>query len=106
MTGIEAGSNNVYADLGTIDASEMLVKARLAAKISQTIKAKGWTQQHAAKVLGISQSKLSELIRGKFRGISDAKMMECLSLLGHRVQIVITEQPALVVPSPVEVVFA
>ena len=106
MISIETGSGNVYADLAVADASEMLVKARLASKINQAIQARGWTQQQAAKTLGISQAKLSGLLRGQFRGISEAKMMECLSLLGHRVQIVITEQPALVMPSPVEVVFA
>jgi len=41
------GTDNVYADLGFPDAEEMLVKARLAYKITEIIQAKGWTQQQA-----------------------------------------------------------
>ena len=108
MISIETGSGNVYADLGDVDSSEMLVKARLAAKIGQAIRSRGWTQQQAADVLNISQPKLSGLLRGQFRGISEAKLMDCLALLGHRVQIVVTETPIQVrsIATPIEVVFA
>lgn len=101
---IEKGSGNVYADLGMDDASEMLVKARLAERIGQAIQSRGWTQQQAADALAISQAKLSGMLRGQFRGISEAKMMDCLAKLGHRVQIVISEQVS--TPMPVEVLFA
>jgi predicted XRE-type DNA-binding protein len=35
------------------------------------------------------QPKLSEMLRGKFRGISQAKMIECLNRLGRDVDIVV-----------------
>ncbi|WP_459573854.1 helix-turn-helix domain-containing protein, partial [Cupriavidus sp. 8B] len=75
---IEQGSDNPYADLGYPDADEMLVKAGLAHEIAQIIKSRHLTQQRAAELLGMPQPKLSELLRGKFRGISQAKMIECL----------------------------
>ena len=59
----------------------------------------------AIKKLGLGHAKLSGLLLGQFGGISEVKMMECLSLLGLRVQIVITEQSALFAPSTVEMVF-
>lgn len=83
------GSGNVYADLGHDNADEMLVKAQLASKIGEIIKARKWTQQKAADVLGLSQPKLSKMLRGQFRGISEAKMLDCLAKLGRDVQIVV-----------------
>jgi predicted XRE-type DNA-binding protein len=89
MSEIEESSGNVYADLGMADADEMLVKAQLATKIGEIIKGKKWTQQQAADVLGIPQPKLSKMLRGQFRGISEAKMLDCLVRLGRNVQIVV-----------------
>ena len=80
---IEEGTDNPYADLGYRDAEEMLVKAGLANEIAQIIKSRHLTQQRAAELLGMPQPKLSDMLRGKFRGISQAKMIECLNRLGR-----------------------
>jgi len=92
MIEIERGTTNVYADLGLPDAEEMLVKAKLAAKIGEILAARGWTQQKAGKILGIPQPKLSKMLRGHFRGISEAKMLDCLTRLGRDIQIVIGDE--------------
>jgi len=42
---IDLGSGNVYADLGTEYADEMLVKAQLAAKIAEIIKGRKLSQR-------------------------------------------------------------
>lgn len=89
MIDIEQGSTNVYADLGYPDADEMLIKAQLATQIGNIIKRRRLTQVQAAEIVGISQPKLSGLLRGHFRGISEAKMLECLARLGREVRIVI-----------------
>lgn len=89
MSKITKGSGNVYADLGLADADEMLVKAQLAAKISEIIKVRKLTQTQASTLLGMPQPKLSNMLRGRFRGISETKMLECLTLLGRDVQIVV-----------------
>jgi len=89
MKEIEKGSANVYADIGMPDAGEMLVKAQLATKIAEIIKQRRITQVQAADLLGMPQPKLSNMLRGRFRGISEAKMLECLTKLGRDVQIVI-----------------
>ncbi len=86
---IEQGSDNPYADLGYPQADEMLVKAGLAHEIGEIIKSRRLTQQRAAELLGMPQPKLSEMLRGKFRGISQAKMIECLNRLGRDVDIVV-----------------
>ncbi len=89
---IEAGSTNVYADLGLPDADEMLIKAQLASKIAEIIKRRRLTQVEAAQVIGLPQPKLSGLLRGQFRGISEGKLMDCLTRLGRDVTIVIGPQ--------------
>ncbi len=82
---IEEGSTNVYADLGYADAAEMQRKSQLAAEIARAIKARRLTQQGAAELLGIDQSKVSRITRGQFRGVSEAKLLELVTKLGHDV---------------------
>lgn len=106
MTEIEQGSGNVYADLESQDAGEMLVKARLATKIGEIIKHRHLTQQQAAEILGMPQPKLSGMLRGQFRGISEVKMLECLNRLGRDVQIVVRKASRTQVSGRTSVVFA
>ena len=103
---IEQGSGNVYADLGLPEADEMLVKARLAAKIGEIIKHRHLSQEQAAEILGMPQPKVSNMLRGKFRGISEAKMLECLTRLGRDVQIVVKPAKAKRKVGHLEVVFS
>ena len=79
---VELGTDNVYADLGYVDADEMLIKAHLVAKIAEIIKRKGVTQIQAAALLKMPQPKLSNLLSGRFRGISGVSLMDCLNKLG------------------------
>ena len=106
MSNIEHGSTNVYADLGLDNAEEMLVKAQLASKIGDIIKRRKLTQMQAAELLGISQPKLSGLLRGQFRGISESKMLECLTRLGRDIQIIVKATPRSRTEGHVSVVFA
>lgn len=89
MSDIETGSGNVYADLGSADASGMQVKASLAAAIGDIIRDRRLTQTEAARVLGMTQPKVSALLRGQFRGISEVRMLECLNRLGRDIEIVV-----------------
>ena len=89
MATVHSGSKNVYADLGRKDAAEMLLKAQLASKISTLIKRKHLTQVDAAALFGMTQAKVSAMLRGQFRGISEERMMRCLVALGQNVEIVV-----------------
>ncbi len=46
-------------------------------------------KQDAAELLGIDQSKVSRITRGQFRGVSEAKLLELVTRLGHDVKIVV-----------------
>ena len=90
---VEKGSANVYKDLGYPDSDAMMVKAQLAAKIAEIIQRRALTQAQAAEILGLTQPKVSDLLKGRFRGISQHRLLECLTRLGRDVHISI--KPAL-----------
>jgi predicted XRE-type DNA-binding protein len=90
---VELGSRNVYADLGYPESESMLVKAQLAAKIAEIVKRRALTQTRTAEILGLTQPKVSAILKGRFRGISEHRLMECLTRLGRDVHIVIKPTP-------------
>ncbi len=90
MTVIDKGSSHAYADLAYVDADSMRLKADLALAIGDLIAARGLTQSEAATLLGMTQPKVSAMLRGQFRGISEAKMMTALARLGRDVHIVVS----------------
>ena len=87
----EIDPGSVYKALHYADADEMLIKAQLVSKIAEIVDGKGLTQTQAAAVLGLTQPKLSKLLRGAFRGVSERRLLDCLTRLGRDVQIVVRE---------------
>ena len=87
------GSNNVFADLGYVDAEERQTKLRLAYAINQIIEQRGLTQADAARLLGAGQPKVSALFHYKLEGFSVERLMTFLTALGQDVEIVIRKKP-------------
>lgn len=83
MNVIDESTGNVYEDLGHIDANEMQTKAAIAAKISEIINARHLTRIQASEILGLSPPQLSDILLGRFRDISEIKMMDWLSRLEY-----------------------
>jgi predicted XRE-type DNA-binding protein len=67
-----SGSGNVFIDLGfePAEAEVMKLKAEAMIRVSQALKAKGWTQAEAARRLGVTQPRVSRLIKGKVEDFS------------------------------------
>lgn len=84
---IHEGSRNVFADLGLPNPDKHLVKARLVDALIDSIEKLDLTQQEAAKRMGLTQPKVSEMIRGNFSGLSERKLMDCLTRLGFDIEI-------------------
>ena len=84
---------SVYEDLKYANADEMLIKAKLMTEIAGQLKNRHLTQTEASELLGFSQPKLSNLLRGQFRGVSEKKLMECLTKLGRDIEIVVRPAP-------------
>ena len=90
---VELSSGNVYADLGYPDSEAMLVKAQLAGKIAEIVQRRGLTQTRTAEILGLTQPKVCAILKGRFRGISEHRLLECLTRLGRDVHIVVKPAP-------------
>jgi predicted XRE-type DNA-binding protein len=84
---VERSSGNVFADLGLPDADKLKVKSGLVIEITKAIRRLGLTQQQAAERMGISQPKVSGLLKGDFANLSERKLMDCLNRLGYDIQI-------------------
>jgi len=83
------GSGNVFADLGFPDAEDHLVKAELVSELKHIVDREGWTQAHAAKVMGMAQPDMSRLLRGQFSNYSIDRIMRFLRAAGCEVDITI-----------------
>lgn len=86
----EISSDNVFAELGLPNPEERLAKAQLASEINRAIAEKGLNQSQAAKLLGISQPKVSALSTGKLAGFSIDRLFRLLNLLGQYIIITVS----------------
>jgi predicted XRE-type DNA-binding protein len=87
------GSGNVFADLGFPDAAERQARLRLAYALNQQLEARKISQADAAKVLGVTEPKVSALRRYKLEGFSVERLMNLLTALDQDVEIVIRRKP-------------
>lgn len=85
-------SGNVFVDLGFSpdEAAILQMRADLMADLRKFIKAKKMTQAKAAEILGVSQSRVSDLIRGKWERFS----LEMLITLATRAGMHVTLRTA------------
>ena len=84
---VHRGSGNVFADLGLADAEKLKIKTGLVVEIRKAMCSRGLTQQEAAKLMGITQPKVSDMMRGDFSNLSERKLMDCLTRLGYDIEI-------------------
>ena len=97
----ELGSDNVFADLGLPNPEERLLKARLASAIYDIIEVRGWTQTHAASVLGVSQPDISKLTRGILKDFSVERLLAFLGKLEQSVTITLKDETQVLPPKEI-----
>ena len=90
---VTRGTGHVFADLGFPDAAERQARLRLAYALNQELEARNISQADAAKVLGVTQPKVSALRRYKLEGFSVERLMNLLTALDQDVEIVIRRKP-------------
>jgi len=86
---IEAGSGDVFVDLGFADAGERKLRVQLAMQVNDLIARRRLTQAKAATRLGIPQPHVSELKHYKLSRFSSERLLRFLTLLDRDVEIVI-----------------
>lgn len=86
-TEVLTGSDNVFADLGLPDADKLKIKTGLVIEIRRAIRFQNLTQQAAAERMGMTQPKVSAMMRGDFSNLSERKLMDCLNRLGYDIEI-------------------
>lgn len=86
---VRKSTGNVFRDLGfgAAEAENLRVRSLLMIKIERLIASRGWTQSEAAKALGVSQPRISDLVRGKFDKFSADTLIEMLGRAGVEVTI-------------------
>ena len=84
---VQRSSGNVFADLGLPDADKLKIKTGLVIEIRKAIRQQGLTQHEAATRMGITQPKVSGMMRGDFSNLSERKLMDCLNRLGYDIEI-------------------
>ena len=78
---IARGSTNVFADLGYPDAPVRQAKLRLAYALNHVLEQRELTQAAAARLLGLTQPKVSALRRYELAGFSIERLMTLLTAL-------------------------
>jgi len=86
-------SGNVFRDLGLLNPEEELTKSSLLFEISHAIRQRGLKQTEAARILGIPQPQVSNLLRGRTTGFSVQRLSLLLGKLGKSVTIVVSDEP-------------
>jgi len=87
MKPLSDSSGNIFIDLGysSDEAAILQMRADLMADLRKWIKAKRLTQTKAAAILGISQSRVSDLIRGKWERFGLEMLITLAAKAGMRV---------------------
>jgi predicted XRE-type DNA-binding protein len=87
-------TGNVFKDLGFSDdeAENLKIRADLMIELTKLIEAQELTQTAAAELLGVTQPRVSDLMRGKIDRFSVDTLIEMLGHAGACVSFVVTQR--------------
>ncbi|HKH45578.1 MAG TPA: helix-turn-helix transcriptional regulator [Thermoanaerobaculia bacterium] len=87
-------TGNVFSDLGfgEDEAENLKIRADLMIELTRLIEARGLTQVAAAELLGVTQPRVSDLMRGKIDRFSVDSLIEMLGHAGACVSVVVTQR--------------
>ena len=89
---ITPSSGNVFADLGfePEEAEHLRIRSDLMIAIRKLIQERKLTQAEAARVFGVTQPRISNLVRGRIDLFSIDTLVDMLARAGVRVEIVVS----------------
>ena len=88
---IRRSSGNVFRDLGFSkpEAENLKIRTDLMIRLSKVIEGRRLTQTQAATLFGVTQPRISDLVRGKIDRFSIDTLVAMLGHAGIRIQIVV-----------------
>lgn len=88
---VTPSSGNVFTDLGfgPGEAAVMGMRADLMARLRVLVQTEGWTQEQAAERFGIAQSRVSDLLRGKWDKFSLDMLITLAARAGRKVELAV-----------------
>ncbi len=88
---ITPSSGNVFRDLGFSreEAEYLKVRAVLMLHVQEIVRNRRLRQTQAAKILGVTQPRVSDLLRGRIDLFSTDTLIDMLTRLGGRVKLVV-----------------
>ncbi|KXK50131.1 MULTISPECIES: helix-turn-helix domain-containing protein [Nitrosomonas] len=91
MEKITDSSGNIFTDLGFNPEQSAIytLRAELMSNLRKTIREREWTQEEAAKVLNIGQSRVSDLMRGKWEKFSLDMLITLAIRIGKQIGITV-----------------
>jgi len=96
MAKVTKSSGNVFEDLGfdVAESENLKLRAQLMRELDTLIHDQRLTQNAAAEVLGIQQSRVSDLVRGKIDRFSIDMLVKLLAKTGRHVEITVKRHAA------------
>lgn len=91
---VEAGTGDVFRDLGFADAGERKLRVQLAMRLNDLIQERKLTQAAAADIFCIPQPHVSELRHYKLKRFSSERLLHFITQLDRDVEIVIRPKAA------------
>jgi len=88
---VTASTGNVFGALGfsAEESEHLLVRADLLLQLQKTLATRDLTQIQAAKLLHVTQPRVSDLLRGRLDLFSTDSLIDILARLGVRVRFVL-----------------
>jgi len=88
---VTPSTGNVFRDLGFSDdeAEHLLIRADLLIQLQKAVTARGLTQAKAAKILRVTQPRVSDVLRGRIDLFSTDTLIDMLARLGMQVRVVL-----------------
>ena len=88
---VTVSSGNVFTNLGfgPGEAAVMGLRADLMARLRLMVNTEGWTQAQAAERFGIAQSRVSDLLRGKWEKFSLDMLIILAARAGRKVELAV-----------------
>lgn len=94
VTHITPADGNVFADLGLDDAENLRLRAQLMIEVKRFVEDSGLKQREAAKAMGTTETRLSEILHGRIEKCTIDRLVNMLAEVGRHVRLAVDTKAA------------